>query len=73
MKKSVEVVWSAFPKYGDLYTMEEFKNHMEDKFIIPEWDGSGCYASKDKKTNVYVSDNIEDLDLSYTHVLWFNK
>lgn len=69
----MKVVWKDLPTYGDLYTIEEFKEHMKDQFIIPGYDGSGSYASENKRTNIDVPSNVEDLDLSYTHVVWFNN
>lgn len=69
----MKVIWKDLPDYGDLYTIEEFKKHMEYQSIIPGYDGSGCYASENKITNIDVSSDLEDLDLSYTHVIWFNK
>lgn len=69
----MKVVWKDLPTYGDLYTIKEFKEEMKDQFIIPGYDGSGYYASENKMTNIYVPSNVEDLDLSYTHVMWFNN
>ena len=40
--------------------------------MIPGWDGSGKYATEDKMSNLYVPEKPEDLDLSYSHVIWFN-
>lgn len=67
-----KIVWSDLSPHGDLIPMSEFKNYMEHEFMIPGWDGSGKYATEDKMTNLYVPEKPEDLDLSYSHVIWFN-
>lgn len=67
-----KIVWSDLSPHGELIPMSEFKNHMDHEFMIPGWDGSGKYATEDKMSNLYVPEKPEDLDLSYSHVIWFN-
>ena len=63
------------PKYGDLMTLNEFKESCEDALFI-DYDGSGKYATKTQMSTipVYPSDVTKGiLREDFTHVVWFNK
>lgn len=59
------------PKYGDLITIEEFKQCVQCGAFIP-YDGDGCYATEtrmDDDSNVWMDDAPDWA----THVMWFNR
>lgn len=68
------ITWRALkPKEGDLMSIQKFKKELEHQAFIPGWDGSGKYATEAQVSNKYVPEKPEDLDLSYTHVIWYNN
>ena len=80
---TMEVKWHSIPSYGDLMTMKEWIECVEDGGFI-DYDGNGSYARDVygygwgkqyiKGSTVYPSDLTKDkVDLSHTHILWFNR
>lgn len=58
------------PDFGDLYTVSDFDNIVEEGFINDD-DGSGYYGTDTKHSRLeYFSNQKPDWA---THVLWFNK
>ena len=70
-----EAKMGPIPDYGDHMTMVDFLECCECGGFI-DYDGSGCYATAEQKTNIGVipSDVAKcKLDPRWTHVVWFNK
>ena len=63
------------PDYGDLMTLEEFIQHVENGYFI-DYDGQGEYATDTHVTGITVipSDIIKgNINEEYTHVVWYNR
>lgn len=63
------------PEYGDLMTMEDFKNNVDCGGFIDS-DGSGSYATEKEESNINIfpSDIKEGIYRDdFTHVMWYNK
>lgn len=68
------------PRYGDIFTLEEFIQHVDSRALI-DYDGHGHYANvanneMDRDTWVYPSmiyRNPDGVDRQWTHVVWFNR
>jgi hypothetical protein len=63
------------PDYGDLMTLEDFKEQCEQHAFI-DYDGSGYYAFADSVTRIRAnpSDFAQGkVRAGFTHVMWFNK
>lgn len=63
------------PSYGNLMTMEEFKEDVDGGGFI-DYDGSGNYSDGKEMTNITI--NPSDIQSNeyrkdFTHVVWFNK
>ena len=61
--------------YGDQFTLEEFKNEVENGLFIDD-DGYGYYATETTKSDIYVypSDFTENIYRDdFTHIIWFNR
>jgi DNA-directed RNA polymerase subunit RPC12/RpoP len=75
LEEEEEIKWEKIPKYGDLFTIEEFIENVECGGFTND-DGKGNYAMKDKMSNICVtpSEIIDgEIDKRFTHVVWFNK
>jgi len=61
--------------FGDLFTMEEFRENVECGGFIDS-DGSGRYATENEESDIYIypsdleGNRVRD---DFTHVMWFNK
>jgi len=77
IEEITEIIWEDIPEYGDLMTMEEFKECCDCGGFI-DYDGFGNYASIKKMSNVGIvpSDfrrkTIHN-NTKFTHIVWFNK
>ena len=63
------------PEYGDLMTIEQFKQMAEDGSLM-DCDGHGKYANEKFMSTEYVypSDVTHGKLLEgWTHIVWFNK
>lgn len=70
-KDSDSIYIDEIPHYGDLFTIEEFDEMVEDHTIMDK-DGIGYYSDGEhmaRKYPVFYSDKPEGA----THVVWFNK
>ena len=70
-----EVKFEEIPSYGDLFTIEDFRGYCLDGVIMDD-DGSGNYATHDQMSNVDAQPSLiekGEIDLRFTHVVWFNK
>lgn len=73
--KTEKIKWRSMPDYGDLFTLDTFIKHCQNKLFI-DYDGSGVYASDTECTDiiVYPSDICKNnIRKEFTHVLWFNR
>lgn len=64
------------PDYGTLYTLDEFRNHVESGLFTDD-DGSGVYATPTRMSaqgrgRVNLSDITPPSEI-FTHIRWFNK
>ena len=67
----MELLIQPIPSFGTLIPVEEFIEMVECGLITDE-DGFGRYATSNTFVeNVYL--DIESVDTSFTHILWFNK
>ncbi|KKL73771.1 hypothetical protein LCGC14_2071490 [marine sediment metagenome] len=69
-----EVTFRQQPNYGDLLTLEEFREQLRIGGIVSS-DGCGYYASATQESNVPVvfdADYVIELP-GLTHVMWYNK
>ena len=57
---------------GDLYTMVEFINMVNESFIIIDYDGSGYYVKNNMRTTFNIDEDLLKRN-EYTHILWYNK
>lgn len=71
----MEYKLSPQPDYGELMTIECFKDMVESGCFIDD-DGHGSLATKDQNSDIIIcpSDMIS-LDISdvFTHVIWYNR
>ena len=61
--------------FGDKMTLDEFINDCKEGFFTDS-DGSGCYGTEDKQTNlpIYPSSIMSGTyRTDFSHVYWFNK
>lgn len=61
-------------KYGDVYTLEEFIEYVEDGSFIP-YDGVGYFHDGEKETDRCVWDDnvtVEEVK-KYPYVCWYNR
>ena len=75
LRRIKEAEYEPIPDYGDHMTFNEFVGMCKSGGFIDD-DGEGCYATKDKMTNisVYPSDiRSGNYRTDFTHVVWFNK
>lgn len=77
IKQVIETEWDDIPEYGDIMTMEDFKEHVSCGGFI-DYDGYGDYATKDKSSNKNISPSDIKLgyvldDPKFTHVIWYNR
>jgi len=66
---------SEIPEYGDHMTMQEWLECVECGGFI-DYDGWGNYATADKMSDKkLVPSDVKknNIDESYTHVVWFNR
>lgn len=77
---SIEMKFREVPDWADIYTMEEFIDHVKCGGIM-NYDGFGYLAISDEKGKVWES-NIEvncqvswlyGQPIDFTHVCWYNK
>ena len=68
-RSKIEMINGA-PTNGELYTMKKFKNMVESD-DISDYDGSGSYS--DGVYEYHDIYTVENLDESYSHVMWYNK
>jgi hypothetical protein len=61
--------WKRHPKYGDLFTEEEFLDRVKYYAITPD-DGSGEWATENEVSGVDCWDCKPE---GATHVMWYNK
>lgn len=67
------IVWESFPDYGDLMSVDEFAQSVEDGSFI-DYDGYGYWAVADKMSDVVVRPStVDDKPEWATHVIWFNR
>ena len=61
-------------KYGDLYTVEEFREMVTEGYIIDD-DGSGYFHDGKRETSVDVFsfDWFSDKECEYPYVCWYNN
>lgn len=57
---------------GILYTLLNMEILINDKFIIPDYDGIGFYGSFNMISNVEITKDLKYKHL-FTHVWWYNK
>lgn len=70
-----EAQWRPIPEYGDLFTVEQFKEMCDSGCLINS-DGSGEYATETACSRVEAlpSDFKRGIiNRDYTHVVWYNK
>ena len=64
------------PDYGDLYTIDEFLDHVKSGGITDN-DGSAYAALADGRTSIEVSPRGvlygQLIGTGFTHIAWFNK
>lgn len=87
MGLDTELKMQPIPDYGDLMTVEEFREDCESACFI-DYDGHGNLATETEMTNIviYPSDVTRQPDVltelagakhdpfhGYTHVVWFNR
>lgn len=63
-------------KYGDIYTMQDFIEHVESESFIP-FDGTGYYYNKetgesDEETSWDI-DELKQQATEYPYVVWYNR
>lgn len=68
--KSIDEVKNEM-KYGDVYTAEEFKEMIDDGYIIDD-DGCGYIHNGIEKTELDVFEYYSELD-KFPYVCWYNK
>jgi hypothetical protein len=64
----------VIPEYGDLLTVQEFKDNCERGYLI-DYDGVGAISdgvSIDNFSRVYPSTR-DSIPVDATHIVWFNK
>jgi hypothetical protein len=65
-----------FPIYGDLFTMEQFRQDCADGYFI-DYDGSGCLATATGMSREVIYPSMFKQGVVFpewaTHVVWFNK
>lgn len=77
---SVEMKFREAPDWADIYTMENFIDHVNCGGIM-NYDGFGYLAIADKDGKLWESDIEVDCRVSwlrkqssdFTHVCWYNK
>lgn len=65
----------AIPSYGDLMTLEDFKDNCNSGGFI-DYDGYGHYATATQMSNLIVRPSDvkkKKLREDFTHVVWFNR
>ena len=69
-----EVIYSDFSKFGDLMTLEEFREHLRSRMIVSS-DGDGYYATATQRSNIPVCFDADYVvePPGLTHVMWYNK
>lgn len=76
VEKHLDGDLEPFPKYGDLFTLEEFINLCKTGAFI-DYDGAGYYATKSRmsRSSHAIPSEICDgkIDNSWSHVMWFNR
>ena len=68
-RSKIEMINGA-PTNGELYTMKKFKEEVESDNIV-DYDGSGSYS--DGIYEYHDIFTVQNLDESYSHVIWYNK
>lgn len=68
---------AEIPEYGDVMTVEEFKQACESSLFV-DYDGSGWPARNGKMQRGAADDRIKpsrlvDIPTDATHIVWFNK
>ena len=61
--------------FGDKMTLDEFINDCKEGFFTDS-DGSGCYGTEDKQTNLPICPSSimsGTYRTDFSHVYWFNK
>jgi hypothetical protein len=68
------VEFDEIPNYGDLMTLEDFKEACECGAFI-DYDGYGNYAFEDKVSNIETrpSKFLKKRDNRFTHIVWYNR
>jgi hypothetical protein len=64
----------ALPDYGDLMSVEKFKEYCRDGCFI-DYDGHG-YPVKDNKMTydiIIKPSKLKDIPNDTTHIMWFNR
>ena len=65
--------WKPIAKYGDHIKMDEFVNDVGEGYFS-HYDGFAYYATTDKMlADQAQTVDLDNIDKSYTHVVWFNK
>lgn len=61
-------------EFGDLYTVEEFREMVTEGYIIDD-DGCGCFHDGKRETSidVFSFDWFSDKECEYPYVCWYNK
>jgi len=79
MKPKLEMTKEPIPDYGELFTIEEFKEYCDDGSFI-DYDETGRYSdgkfiygdpwNDTANPSDFVKGNI---NMEFTHVMWFNR
>lgn len=70
--KTLEQV-QAEMKYGEVFTVEEFSDAVENGYFIP-YDGIGRFHDGENETNISVwSDFTPEEVKNYPYVCWYNR
>lgn len=59
-----------FKSGGDLFTMKEFKEDVDD-FSLTDYDGYGKYSDGEDVFDEVV--DLYNIDMKRSHVVWYNK
>lgn len=72
LDRSVSMRTISKNEVGMLFTIKEFQDALDSKFIVIGYDGSGVYATKLSKSDIEVCEDLK-YQHTFTHILWYNK
>jgi len=75
MVNKEEIKMELIPDYGDIFTIKQFLERVDDTSFI-DYDGHGNLATKTEMSDIVIyPSTIKKLkiDKKFTHVIWFNR